>query len=382
MSENSYSEHLKSILDLFSKKAENGEEITSEELRREAEKQGLSEEETEILFDVLEDSLLITEEETDDEFFADEEENPENEYYEDGGEEESRNDGDILPSAGGGKSAGASDAVKQYLKEIGSYPLLTKEEELETAKKVAEGDPEAKQKMIISNLRLVVSVAKNYTNRGLNLLDLIQEGNIGLIRAVEKFDYTKGNRFSTYATWWIRQAVNRAIAEHSRDIRLPVHLNEEITKINRARKHLTQELNREPTYEELAEATGLAKERIEEIDRVNVATVSLDNTTSDDDNASTVSDFIPDDSAIDPARYAKDNVLKEQIDRVLKELPEREEKIIRMRYGLDGGEPKTLQVVGEECHVTRERIRQIEAKAIRRLHHILANKQEFKDLKD
>lgn len=373
MSENSYSEHLQSILAKYEEKADNGEEISMEEVRKEAEKEGLSDEEIEKLFDVLEESLLLTAEEdsTDDE-----------DYYEDEEEEEHHEEEVFIPSTDTSKGGGASDAVKQYLKEIGSYPLLTKEEEIETAKKVAEGDPEAKQKMIISNLRLVVSVAKNYTNRGLNLLDLIQEGNIGLIRAVEKFDYTKGNRFSTYATWWIRQAVNRAIAEHSRDIRLPVHLNEEITKINRARKNLTQELNREPTYEEIAKRTGLAKERVEEIDRVNVSTVSLDNTTSDDDNASTVSDFIPDDNAIDPARYAKDNVLKEQIDKVLKELPAREEKIIRMRYGLDGGEPKTLQVVGEECHVTRERIRQIEAKAIRRLHHILANKQEFKDLKD
>lgn len=372
MTDMEYSENLKAILEEFGKKADNGEQITSEEILEEAEKRGLSDEEEEILFDVLQETALVTDEDPDQDDFYDAGAEDEQEEEEDGYEGETHTP----------KSSGSSDAVKQYLKEIGSIPLLSKEEELEVAKLVAEGDTEAKQKMINSNLRLVVSVAKNFTNRGLSLLDLIQEGNIGLIRAVEKFDYTKGNRFSTYATWWIRQAVNRAIAEQSREIRLPVHLNEEITKINRARRNLTQELNREPTYDELEEATGLAKERIEEIDRVNVSTVSLDNTTSDDDNASTVSDFIADESAIDPARYATNKVLKEQIEKVLKELPEREEKIIRMRYGLDGGEPKTLQVVGEECHVTRERIRQIEAKAIRRLHYILANKQEFKDLKE
>ena len=248
---------------------------------------------------------------------------------------------------------------------------------------MAEGDKEAKDLLISSNLRLVVAMAKEYLNRGLSFQDLIQEGNIGLMRAVEKFDYSKGFRFSTYATWWIRQSMVRAIADQSHDIRLPVHMTEQITRVKKVERQLLQELNREPTAEEIAaKIDGMTAEKIRDIQKISLDTLSLESPAGDEDN-STLSDFIQDTSAVDPVAYANSSVLREQVDMLLKELPEREEKIVRMRFGLDGtGKPKTLEEVGNECRVTRERIRQIESKALRRLHRSMQINKQFRDLRD
>lgn len=320
-----------------------------------------------------ENEELVREMEEDDEAFPDEEEEEEEESEEDTG----------VPFIEEKKRNFSSDSVKVYLKEIGAIPLLTPEQEYETAKRVAEGDSTAKELLISSNLRLVVSIAKDYANRGLSFQDLIQEGNIGLMHAVEKFDYSKGFRFSTYATWWIRQSMARAIADQSRDIRIPVHMTEQIMRINRAHRKLMQELDREPTADEIAKAVdGMTAEKVMEIQRIAMDPVSLE-TPAGDEESSLLLDFIQDTSAVDPAKHANDNVLKEQMDLLLKELPEREEKIVRMRFGLDGsGRPKTLEEVGRECNVTRERIRQIESKALRRLHRSLEMNKDLRDLKD
>lgn len=322
---------------------------------------------------------LLREMEEDDETFSEDEDDEDNEEEDD----EESDDNPAAPFSEGKRRAVSSDSVKVYLKEIGSIPLLTAEQEYETAKKVAEGDPEAKDRLISSNLRLVVAIAKDYANRGLSFQDLIQEGNIGLMHAVEKFDYSRGFRFSTYATWWIRQSMARAIADQSRDIRIPVHMTEQIMRINRAHRRLMQELDREPTAEEIAAAVdGMTPEKVVEIQRIALDPVSLE-TPAGDEESSLLMDFIQDTSAVDPAKHANDNVLKEQMDLLLKELPEREEKIVRMRFGLDGsGRPKTLEEVGRECSVTRERIRQIESKALRRLHRSLEKNKDLRDLKD
>ncbi len=322
---------------------------------------------------------LLREMEEDDETFSEDEDDEDNEEEDD----EESDDNPAAPFSEGKRRAVSSDSVKVYLKEIGSIPLLTAEQEYETAKKVAEGDPEAKDRLISSNLRLVVAIAKDYADRGLSFQDLIQEGNIGLMHAVEKFDYSRGFRFSTYATWWIRQSMARAIADQSRDIRIPVHMTEQIMRINRAHRRLMQELDREPTAEEIAAAVdGMTPEKVVEIQRIALDPVSLE-TPAGDEESSLLMDFIQDTSAVDPAKHANDNVLKEQMDLLLKELPEREEKIVRMRFGLDGsGRPKTLEEVGRECNVTRERIRQIESKALRRLHRSLEKNKDLRDLKD
>ena len=260
------------------------------------------------------------------------------------------------------------DPVRMYLREIGRIPLLTYDEELELAKKVLEGDEAAKQKLAESNLRLVVSIAKKYVGRGMLFLDLIQEGNMGLIKAVEKFDYTKGYKFSTYATWWIRQAITRAIADQARTIRIPVHMVETINKLIRVSRHLLQQLGREPTPEEIAEEMEIPVERVVEIQKIAQDPVSLETPIGEEDD-SHLGDFIQDDESPAPQDAAAYTLLREQLEEVMKTLTPREAKVLKLRFGLEDGKTRTLEEVGREFQVTRERIRQIEAKALRKLRH-------------
>ena len=260
------------------------------------------------------------------------------------------------------------DPVKVYLKDIGRVPLLGSEEETELAKRMLDGDEQAKQKLSEANLRLVVSIAKRYVGRGMQFLDLIQEGNMGLMKAVEKFDYTKGFRFSTYATWWIRQAITRAIADQARTIRLPVHMVETINKLTRATRVLVQKLGREPTDAEIAKEMGITEERVREIKRIALDPVSLETPVGEEDD-SHIGDFIMDDKTLTPQDAASFTMLKEQLIGILDTLTPREEMVIRLRYGIDDGHPRTLEEVGKAFGVTRERIRQIEAKALRKLRH-------------
>lgn len=269
------------------------------------------------------------------------------------------------------------DPVKMYLKDIGRVPLLSQEEEIELAKKVIDGDESAKARLCESNLRLVVSIAKRYSGKnGMSFLDLIQEGNIGLLKAVDKFDYTKGFRFSTYATWWIRQSITRAMADQSRTIRIPVHMVETINRLGRISKRMMQELNREPTTEEIAKEMNISPERVAEIQKIAQDPLSLEDPVGDED--SKVGDYVPDETSIMPDDAATHSMLKGQIMSVIETLTPREQKVIRLRYGLDDGSPKTLEQVGQEFNVTRERIRQIEAKALRKLR----NPSRSKKLKD
>ena len=261
-----------------------------------------------------------------------------------------------------------NDPVRMYLKEIGKIPLLTTEEEAELAKKMADGDEEAHNQMVEANLRLVVSIAKRYVGRGLPLLDLIQEGNLGLIKAVGKFDYTKGYKFSTYATWWIRQSISRAIADHARTIRIPVHMVETINRVSRASHELVQELGRDPSSDEIAKKLNMPVERVEEIMRAAQEPISLETPVGEEDD-SHLGDFIQDEDASEPADAAAYAMLREQLAGVLKTLTPREEKVLCLRYGLTDGKMHTLEEVGAEFDVTRERIRQIEAKALRKLRH-------------
>ena len=260
------------------------------------------------------------------------------------------------------------DPVRMYLREIGRIPLLTYEQELELAKKVLEGDEEAKQKLAESNLRLVVSIAKKYVGRGMLFLDLIQEGNMGLIKAVEKFDYTKGFKFSTYATWWIRQAITRAIADQARTIRIPVHMVETINKLIRTSRHLLQQLGREPTQEEIAKEMEIPVEKVMEIQKIAQDPVSLETPIGEEDD-SHLGDFIQDDDSPAPQDSAAYTLLKEQLEEVMQTLTPREAKVLKLRFGLEDGKARTLEEVGKEFMVTRERIRQIEAKALRKLRH-------------
>ena len=260
------------------------------------------------------------------------------------------------------------DPVRMYLKEIGKIPLLTANEEIELAKAIEEGDDESKRKLAEANLRLVVSIAKRYVGRGMLFLDLIQEGNLGLIKAVEKFDYQKGFKFSTYATWWIRQAITRAIADQARTIRIPVHMVETINKLIRVSRQLLQELGREPLPEEIAEEMGLSEDKVRDILKIAQEPVSLETPIGEEED-SHLGDFIPDDDALAPAEAAAFTMLREQLVDVLDTLTPREEKVLRLRFGLDDGRVRTLEEVGREFNVTRERIRQIEAKALRKLRH-------------
>ena len=260
------------------------------------------------------------------------------------------------------------DPVRLYLREIGKIPLLTYEQELELAQKVLDGDEEAKQKLSESNLRLVVSIAKKYVGRGMLFLDLIQEGNMGLIKAVEKFDYTKGFKFSTYATWWIRQAITRAIADQARTIRIPVHMVETINKLIRTSRHLLQQLGREPSQEEIAKEMEISVEKVAEIQKIAQDPVSLETPIGEEDD-SHLGDFIQDDDSPAPQDSAAYTLLKEQLEEVMQTLTPREAKVLKLRFGLEDGKARTLEEVGREFMVTRERIRQIEAKALRKLRH-------------
>ena len=269
------------------------------------------------------------------------------------------------------------DPVKMYLKDIGKVPLLSTEEEAELAKRMLDGDEDAKQKLSEANLRLVVSIAKRYVGRGMLFLDLIQEGNLGLMKAVEKFDYTKGFKFSTYATWWIRQAITRAIADQARTIRIPVHMVETINRQVRAQRALLQELGREPTPEEIGEYMGIPAEKVVEIQKIAQDPVSLETPIGEEEDSHLV-DFIEDTKTIAPGDMAGQSMLREQLIAALHKLTPREEKVIRLRYGLDDGRQRTLEEVGKEFNVTRERIRQIEAKALRKLR----NPSKSKKLRD
>ncbi|MBO8126038.1 MAG: RNA polymerase sigma factor RpoD [Firmicutes bacterium] len=272
------------------------------------------------------------------------------------------------------------DPVRMYLKEIGRVPLLTAEEEVELAKRIQEGDESARRRLAEANLRLVVSIAKRYVGRGMLFLDLIQEGNLGLIKAVEKFDYSKGYKFSTYATWWIRQAITRAIADQARTIRIPVHMVETINKLIRVNRKLLQELGRDPTPEEIAKEMGLTEERVREILKISQEPVSLETPIGEEED-SHLGDFIEDEDSPAPAEAASYSMLKEQLEEVLDTLTPREKKVLRLRFGLDDGRARTLEEVGKVFGVTRERIRQIEAKALRKLRHP-SRSRKLKDFLD
>ena len=277
------------------------------------------------------------------------------------GDDVSVSDADLIVDDGN-----TSDPVRMYLREIGKVPLLTPEQEHEIAVRIVNGDPKASVEMTEANLRLVVSIAKRYVGRGMQLLDLIQEGNLGLLKAVEKYDYTKGFKFSTYATWWVRQAITRALADQARTIRIPVHMVETMNKLTQASRRLQQELGREPTLDELAQVMKMSPERINEIRQMCMEPVSLESPVGEEDD-SHLGDFIEDDSGSQPAEAVSQAMLRQQIMEILETLSEREAKVLRLRYGLDDGRPRTLEEVGKEFNVTRERVRQIEAKALRKI---------------
>ena len=276
--------------------------------------------------------------------------------------------GDLLESVSSNKDIKINDPVRMYLKEIGRINLLTPDEEFEYAVQAEEGNEDAKRILAESNLRLVVSIAKRYVGRGMAFLDIIQEGNIGLMKAVEKFNPGKGYKFSTYATWWIRQAITRAIADQARTIRVPVHMVETINKLARVQRQLTQELNREPTEKELAKKLGISEEKVREVIKISQEPVSLETPIGEEDD-SHLGDFVPDERTMSPEEYATSELLKEELDNVLLTLTEREEKVLKLRFGLEDGQCRTLEEVGQIFGVTRERIRQIEAKALRKIRH-------------
>lgn len=364
---------LEEIKQYLLEQSKNENEINEKDVIDIATKNHLSEDEEEDLFNWIQenDEILMSGEDEEDEL--DEEDDDEDE--EDDEEEDSEETSSQV------ERKKSFDSMKAYLQEIGAVDRLSPEEEIEIGRRAAQGDPEAKEIMINANLRLVVAMARKFLNRGLSYQDLIQEGNIGLMRAVEKFDPDKGFRFSTYATWWIRQSLTRAIADQSRDIRIPVHTTEQIYKIKKIQRELFQEFNREPTPEEIAEKIpGMDAAKVTDLLSVSQDTISLESPTGDEED-STLGDFIKDDSIKGPEDVFKSEALKDQIDKVLKELPEREEAIVRMRFGLDGtGTVKTLDEVGKIYGITKERVRQIENKAMRRLKMIIKTKEEYTDL--
>ena len=324
----------------------------------------LDDDKTEKIFEYLENKgivAMVPESDTEDDIILDVEDEPT--------EEELENIEMAVPDG-----VSIEDPVRMYLKEIGKVPLLTAEEEKELAMKMEAGDMEAKKRLAEANLRLVVSIAKRYVGRGMLFLDLIQEGNLGLIKAVEKFDYRKGYKFSTYATWWIRQAITRAIADQARTIRIPVHMVETINKLIRVQRQLLQELGREPYPEEIAEKMGLPVERVREIQKISQEPVSLETPIGEEED-SHLGDFIQDDNVPVPAEAAAFTLLKEQLVEVLGTLTEREQKVLCLRFGLEDGRARTLEEVGKEFDVTRERIRQIEAKALRKLRNPVRSKR-------
>lgn len=354
--------------------------LSERELLDLAEENGLDEKQEEELFEWLQKNHISYREEIEDEEeFEEQIENGEEQE----GEEEEKYDDSLIPTKALIDKR-SNDSIKAYLQDIGSVPLLTYQQEQRLGHLVKQGDKHAKDAMINANLRLVVAMARKYVNRGLSFQDLIQEGNLGLMKAVDKYDPDKGFRFSTYATWWIRQSLVRAIADQSRNIRIPVHMTELINKINRTQRQLNQELGRDPTEEEVIArlGNGMSLEKFREIQQLALDTVSLETPTGEDETSS-LGDFIQDNRAVNPMEAINDVTLKEQVNQILSELPEREEKIVRLRFGLDGtGSPKTLEEVGKRCNVTRERIRQIETKALKRLSRNIDAKKEFNSLKE
>ena len=357
----SQEEFMKKIGDLITSGKQKKGVLEESEIRAEFKDLKLSEDQYELIVRVLEkndiDVLQVVED--------DDNEVPEDELdiIDENGEDEPDLLDLSIPD-----SINIEDPVRMYLKEIGKVPLLTAEEEIELAKRMESGDEDAKKRLAEANLRLVVSIAKRYVGRGMLFLDLIQEGNLGLIKAVEKFDYNKGFKFSTYATWWIRQAITRAIADQARTIRIPVHMVETINKLVRVSRQLLQELGREPTPDEIAERMEIPVERVREILKISQEPVSLETPIGEEED-SHLGDFIQDDNVPVPADAAAFTLLKEQLVEVLGTLTEREQKVLRLRFGLDDGRARTLEEVGKEFNVTRERIRQIEAKALRKLRH-------------
>ena len=354
-------EFMKKIGDLIAAGKQNKGVLEESEIRAEFKNLKLTDDQYELIVRVLEKNDIDVLQVVDD----DDSDVPEDELdmIEETGEDETELLDLSVPD-----SINIEDPVRMYLKEIGKVPLLTAEEEIELAKRMEAGDEDAKKRLAEANLRLVVSIAKRYVGRGMLFLDLIQEGNLGLIKAVEKFDYNKGFKFSTYATWWIRQAITRAIADQARTIRIPVHMVETINKLVRVSRQLLQELGREPTPEEIAERMEIPVERVREILKISQEPVSLETPIGEEED-SHLGDFIQDDNVPVPADAAAFTLLKEQLVEVLGTLTEREQKVLRLRFGLDDGRARTLEEVGKEFNVTRERIRQIYAKALRKLRH-------------
>jgi RNA polymerase primary sigma factor len=339
--------------------------LSSKDLLDVLEDMNLEQEQIDRFYDTLENFNIDTTDGDDAAFLPVDDISPEIEEIQ---EIENLNEDELIDPETLVDSFSVDDPVRMYLKEIGKVNLLSADEEIDLAIKMAEGDRDAKKRMAEANLRLVVSIAKRYVGRGMLFLDLIQEGNLGLIKAVEKFDYSKGYKFSTYATWWIRQAITRAIADQARTIRIPVHMVETINKVMRISRQLLQELGHDPTPEEIAEDMGMPVEKVREILKIAQEPVSLETPIGEEED-SHLGDFIPDEDASEPAEAASFTLLKEQLSEVLGTLTPREEKVLRLRFGIEDGRTRTLEEVGKEFNVTRERIRQIEAKALRKLRH-------------